>query len=113
MAKNSKLERNYQAHIKQTLETLFPGSIVRKQPTCDKQGIPDLEILYHDKWAMLECKREKPSPSDYQPNQEYYIDLFDKMSFCRMICPENEKEVLDDLQQALKPRRKARISRSK
>lgn len=107
-----KLERDYQSDLVEKLKKMFPGAEIRKQETSKKQGIPDLEILYGDTWAMLECKKKKPSPSDYQPNQEYYIKKFDDMSFCRTIYPENEKEVLDDLQQTFESRRKTRIPRS-
>jgi hypothetical protein len=57
-----------------------------------------LIILYKDKWAMLECKQSEKASR--QPNQEYYITKASNMSFARFICPENEEEVLSDLQQA-------------
>ena len=64
------------------------------------QGIPDLLILYKDKWATLECK--KNARANRQPNQEYYVDLMDKMSFSRFICPENKEDVLNELYKAFK-----------
>lgn len=90
-------ERDFQAALVKELKALFPGCIVTKGNANLKQGIPDLIVLYNDKWAALECKIKKPSPSDFQSNQEYYVDLMNKMSFCRVIYPENKKEVLNEL----------------
>ena len=62
------------------------------------QGIPDLLVLYGNKWASLECKGSEDAPR--QANQTYYVDKMDKMSFSRFIFPENKEEVLNELQQA-------------
>jgi hypothetical protein len=59
------------------------------------QGIPDLLVLYKDKWAALECK--KTADSRHQPNQDYYVGRMNDLAFSRFIFPENEKEVLDEL----------------
>ena len=87
------LERNFQANLIQKLKRMFPGCIVMKNDASYKQGIPDLLVLYRDRWASLECK--KSAGAKRQPNQEYY-----EMSFSRFISPENEEEVLHELQQA-------------
>lgn len=94
------LESNFQAKLIKDLKVLFPGCIVTKNDAGYIQGIPDLLILYRDKWAALECK--KSSRAKKQPNQEYYVGLMDEMSFSRFICPENKEEVLYELQQAFK-----------
>ena len=84
------LENGYQPHVIQRAYTEFPGCFVTKQVP-PPQGIPDILIEYGKAWARLETKKSPNEP--YQPNQEYYIEMFDKMGFCRMICPENEDEV--------------------
>lgn len=111
MAKGTKLERDFQANLIKELKELFVGCLVMKLDAKYKQGIPDLLILYKNKWACLECK--KNANSKKQPNQEYYVDILNKMSFSRFIYPENKEEVLNELQQAWKSGRNARISRSK
>lgn len=106
MAKESK----FQAGLIKELEQKFPGCIVMKNDPNYIQGIPDLLILYQDKWASLECKRgEKAS---HQPNQDIYVKQMNQMSYSSFIYPENKEKVLNELQQAFKPRRTTRISRS-
>ena len=93
MAKESK----FQAGLIKELKQRFPGSIVFKNDPNYIQGVPDLLILYHDKWAALECKRS--ASASKQPNQEFYISELGKMSYAKFIYPENKEEVLDELQQ--------------
>lgn len=95
-----KLERDFQAKLIKELKEMFMGCIVTKLDSGYIQGIPDLLILYKDKWATLECK--KSARAKKQPNQDYYVELMDKMSFSRFICPENKEEILHELQQTFK-----------
>lgn len=88
-------ESIFQSNLKKELKKLFPGCIITKLDSGDIQGIPDLLILYKDKWATLENKRSKNASK--RPNQEYYVDKMDKMSFSRFIYPENKEEVLNEL----------------
>lgn len=92
------LERDFQSKLIKELKKLFPNSIILKTDPDYIQGIPDLLILYKNKWASLECKRG--SKAARRPNQDFYVQKMDKMSFSRFICPENKKEVLDELQHA-------------
>ena len=96
MARSSKLESGFQDRLIAELKEMFPGCMVFKMDQI--QGIPDLLILYGKCWASLENK--KSSTAKRQPNQEYYVDLMNKMSFSRFICPENKEEVLTELQKA-------------
>ena len=94
-----KLERDFQKNLIKELKVIFVGCIVMKNDSAYIQGIPDLLILYNDKWAALEVK--KSGAASHRPNQEYYVDKMDDMSFARFIYPENKEVVLDELQQTL------------
>ena len=102
-------ENAFQAKVIRELRSVFPGCIILINDPNYIQGFPDITILYKTKWAVLECKKSLYEP--YRPNQEYYLELCDDMSFGSMICPENMKGVLDELQQTLAPRRAARVSK--
>ena len=99
MARSSRLESGFQDKLIKELENLFPGCMTFKMD--QMQGIPDLLVLYKNKWATLECKRFTRAKK--QPNQDYYVDLMNKMSFSRFICPQNKEEVLNELQQIFTP----------
>jgi len=88
-------EREYQAKLIKKLRREFPGVIILKNDSEYLPGVPDLLVLYGNRWAMLEVK-VAPDAST-RPNQEYYVDLFNEMSFGAFIHPFNEKEVLDEL----------------
>ena len=91
-------ENKFQADLKKELKSRFPGCIVTKLDSADIQGIPDLLVLYKDKWAALEVK--KCATASHRPNQDYYVEKMDNMSFSKFIYPENKEEVLDELHQA-------------
>ena len=99
------LESQYQAKLIAKIKKLFPGCVVLKNDSGYMQGIPDWSIFYRDRWAMLEIKRKRPRPGsdDFEPNQEWYIEEFDKMSYCACVYPENERKVLREIQLALEP----------
>jgi len=102
-------ENIFQATLIRELKRLFPGCVVVKNDANYIQGFPDLTILYKNNWATLECKKSLDEP--YQPNQEYYIEVLNNMSFASMICPENKEAVLYELQQAFSFRRSSRFSK--
>jgi len=101
-------ERDYQARLIKKLHRLFPGCVILKNDSEYVQGIPDLLILFKDKWGMLEVKSSKDS--EVQPNQEYYVSLLSDMSFASFIWPDVEEEVLSALQRTFQSRRSARLS---
>lgn len=92
-------EAAYQASLIKKLKRIFPGCIILKNDPQYLQGVPDLLILYNNRWAMLEVKPS--SRSRVRPNQRYYVELFDEMSYGAFISPDNEEEILCELQHAL------------
>jgi hypothetical protein len=97
------LERDFQAKLIKELKQIFKGCIILKNDPTYIQGIPDLIILYENKWAALEVKKSRTA--SHRPNQEYYVDVMDQMSYATFIYPENKEEVLYELQQTLFSRR--------
>ncbi len=91
-------ESDFQKALIRDIKRLFPGCVVMKNDANYIQGIPDWLVLYKDKWASLECKAN--ANSSRQPNQSYYVEKMNGMSFSRFVYPENKEEVLHDLQQS-------------
>lgn len=98
MARSSRLESGFQDKLVAELKKLFPGCMTFKMDQI--QGIPDLLVLYKDKWCALEVK--KSSKAKHRPNQNYYVDKMNAMSFSRFIFPENKDEVLGELKKIFK-----------
>jgi len=92
-------ENKFQAHVVKRLRAEHRGCVVVKNDSAYLQGIPDLSFYIGRFWGMLEVKADLLAP--LQPNQQYYVNLFNFMSFCRIICPQNEEEVFDEIQRAL------------
>lgn len=102
------LESKFQKEVIDDLYEMFGefhqgGCLVILNDAGYTQGIPDILILYKDKWAMLEAKRDPNAP--YRPNQEWYIDRLNEASYASMICPENKEMVYSDLQHAFRSSR--------
>lgn len=91
-------ESQFQSALIKELKDLFPGCIVLKNDANYKQGIPDLLILYQDRWAALECKTSMDA--SVRPNQKYYVEKMNEFSYASFICPENKKEVLNEVKRA-------------
>ena len=101
------LESKFKTELIRELKMIFPGCLVVHMDAAERQGLPDLLILYKNKWAALEGK--KNGTASIRPNQEYYVDKMNEMSFAAFIFPENKEEVLDALQRAFGTRRKTRV----
>ena len=99
-----KKESDFQGDLIKKLKQQYPGCMVLKNDPTYIQGIPDLLVLYGQHWAALECKRSK---ADFRrslkknKNQRYYVDKMNGMSYASFIYPENEEEVLNEIQSAL------------
>lgn len=102
-------ESAFQKGLIDDLKKRFPGCMVLKNDPNYIQGIPDLLVLYEGRWAALECKKAKQA--SHQPNQDYYVERMNEMSFSRFVYPENKENVLDELQQSFQSCRPARFSR--
>lgn len=99
----AKRENSFQAKLIKEIYQIFGEDecLVMKTDPNYIQGIPDLLILYRDKWALLECKREEDAV--HQNNQDYYVEWLNNLSYSSFIYPENKEAVLNELQQALQP----------
>jgi hypothetical protein len=89
-------ERDYQAKLIKAIKQRFPGCYVMKEDAGYIQGLPDLIVLYNNRWATLEVKIS--ANAHHQPNQDYYVnDVFGKMSYASFVYPENEDKVIEEL----------------
>ena len=95
------LENTYKTNLKKKILERFPGSMVFHLDPNEIQGIADLLVLYKDKWAALEGKKSVNASA--RPNQQYYVDQMNEMSYASFIYPENEEDVLNELSQIFKP----------
>ena len=99
------LENQYKSDLDNRLREMYPGLVILKNDANFLQGVPDRLLLHGDRWAMLEGKRS--AKATRQPNQEYYVDRFNDMSFASFIYPENEEDVLNELHHAFTSSRRS------
>lgn len=103
-------ESRFQNELIEELKRRFPGCLVLKNDTSYLQGVPDLLVLYRDRWAMLEVKASANAAE--QPNQRWYVESLNEMSFAAFIYPENAEEILHAIDEAFRTRRSTRVPRS-
>jgi len=96
----AKLESAFQKELIDEIKKIFPGCVVIKNDSSYIQGFPDWTIFYKNKWAVLEAKRSAKAAK--QPNQDYYVENLNNMSFSRFIFPENKDQVISELKQLFK-----------
>lgn len=95
-------ENAYAPLLIERLLNQYPGAIILKQDPNLVQGIPDRLMLWEDRWASFEIKRDRYAP--VQPNQPYYIDLLNRMSYASFVYPENEEQFFYELEYAFRSR---------
>ena len=88
-------ESDFQHNVIKDIKERFPGSIVMKTDPSYIQGLPDLLVLYGQKWASLEVK--KSAKAAHRPNQDYYVESMNDMSYSAFIYPENREEIMNEL----------------
>lgn len=103
---DEQLEAEYQAALIKRLYRILPDPTIEKFDI--RQGYPDLLILCESWWGVLEVKPY--AGADLQPNQDFYVQQFNTMSFGSFIWPEIEEEVIRGLQRSFETSRSARIS---
>lgn len=102
------LESKFKKDFLKEVDDIFPSCVILKNDPTFMPGVPDTIILWNDRWAMLEFKNAKGAAK--QPNQSYYVELLNAMSFAAFVYPENRNEVLDALQESFGAGREACIS---
>jgi hypothetical protein len=88
-------ESAIQASIIKELEHEYPGAVILKTDPSYIQGFPDLLFLQNSFWAALEVKRAKNSAC--QPNQKYWVNKLDLLSFSKFIYPSNLDRIFNEL----------------
>ena len=101
------LENRFKTNLVRELKERLPGCIVLHIDPNEIQGMPDLLVLYGDRWAALEGKRS--ANASHRPNQDYYVNLMNQMSYAAFIYPENKEEILNDLQRSFALNRPTRL----
>lgn len=98
-------ERDFQKNLIKEIKTRLPGCIVMKNDSSYIQGIPDLTVLYGNRWAFLEVKKSKSA--SHRPNQDIYIDKANNemKSYGAFIYPKNKGDILDEMERALQTSR--------
>lgn len=90
-------ENVFQRKVIKRLKEEFPDCVVMKQDAKYKQGIPDLVIFFHSKYAMLECKKD--ANARHQEQQDYYVNKFKEWSYASFVYPENVDQVFEELKE--------------
>lgn len=63
------------------------------------KGGPDIIALKEGFWLGAEMKASKRAK--YQPGQKETIKKLEEWSWCKMVCPENYREIIEELENVL------------
>jgi len=96
----SQRESIFEMKLVQDLMHLYPNAIILKTYPNYIQGFPDRLMLLNDRWAAFEIKSHHNAR--HQPNQDYYIELLNRMSFASFVYPANREEFFNEIQFALR-----------
>ena len=91
------LESGFKKKFLDNLEIRFPGIVIVQTDPTNFLSFPDIILLYGNRWAALETKRNTKARK--QPNQPHWIRELNDMSYASFLSPENQQEVLDELEQ--------------
>lgn len=89
--RESKFEQDFCKKLKE----LHPHIQILKNDSSYRQGIPDRIVLFRDKYAMLEFKRSQNAT--HRPNQDWYVEFFNKDAYAAFVYPENGEDQLSNL----------------
>lgn len=92
------MENKFKTDLIKEIKARLPGAVVL-HVNPPPQGIPDLLVLYQNHWAALEGKKEPGAK--HRPNQDYYVDILNDMSFASFIDPTNKEAVLHAMERSL------------
>lgn len=92
-----KKETDFKNELYKKIRTRYPGSEVVPNDANYLQGFPDATVyLPNGKYFLLEGKIKKDASR--QPNQEYYVNESPLSSNAMFVYPENEEEVLLEIE---------------
>lgn len=87
-------EGKFKKQAKDRIAEMLPGCFMHEMKM-GSQGIPDTLIIFGERWALLEFKESENAHR--QPNQKYYVDLFNSWGYASFVYPENVETVLQEL----------------
>ena len=97
----AKKEAEFKSQLYKKIRERFPGSEVLPNDANHVQGIPDATVYFpNGRYMMLEGKRAETSSR--RPNQKYYVQESPLSQNAMFVHPENEEEVLSELERRYK-----------